>query len=195
MNRRDQIVAEAIELMASGGIQNLTIKNLAAAIGVSEPALYRHFKNKQAILLGVLDQFEMISCDVFDQMEPHLPALSQLRQFIFDRFERFLAYPSLAQIMFAGPAFEFDPELSARLLQIMRIHRDRLLKIIIQGQKEGALRSDIAAPQLFRIVIGPTRLIIQQWLMSDQRFDLNHEGEQLWKALEQLLINPNGETK
>ena len=33
------------------GIQNLTIKTLAEDMGLSEPALYRHFKVKNEILL------------------------------------------------------------------------------------------------------------------------------------------------
>lgn len=192
-DRREQIVAQAVELMASGGIQSVTLKNLAAAIGVSEPALYRHFENKQAILLGILDAFEAVSCAVLSHLDPSSAALGQLRLFVFDRFARFQASPSLGRLMFAEAAFEFDPQLSARLLQIMHRHRDVLLRVIEEGQSRHELRSDIAAKELFRIVIGATRLIIQQWILSGQRFDLVSEGESLWNALEQLLTQTQGE--
>ena len=39
------------------GIQELTIKNLAADLGLSEAALYRHFKSKNDIMLGLLSYF------------------------------------------------------------------------------------------------------------------------------------------
>ncbi|MCK5088225.1 MAG: helix-turn-helix transcriptional regulator, partial [Melioribacteraceae bacterium] len=45
--RQAEIIDESIKLIADKGIQGLTIKNLSKAIGVSEPAIYRHFENKQ----------------------------------------------------------------------------------------------------------------------------------------------------
>mgnify|MGYP001298857677 CR=1 FL=1 len=56
-NRQSEILQEAIKLIAEKGIQGLTIKNLASAIGVTEPAIYRHFENKQKILIGILSLF------------------------------------------------------------------------------------------------------------------------------------------
>ncbi|MBN1948990.1 MAG: helix-turn-helix transcriptional regulator, partial [Candidatus Cloacimonetes bacterium] len=55
--RQQQIVNTAIRIIAGQGIQHLTTKNLAGAIGISEAALYRHFSSKHEILLAVLDAF------------------------------------------------------------------------------------------------------------------------------------------
>ena len=40
----------ALGLIAEKGIQGLTIKNLSKKIGISEPAIYRHFDSKSSIL-------------------------------------------------------------------------------------------------------------------------------------------------
>ena len=44
--RQDEILDIALNLLADGGVKNLTMKRIAESIGVSEPAVYRHFKNK-----------------------------------------------------------------------------------------------------------------------------------------------------
>ncbi len=44
--RQKQIIQESIQLIADKGIQGLTIKNISKSIGISEPAIYRHFDNK-----------------------------------------------------------------------------------------------------------------------------------------------------
>ncbi len=54
-NRQLQIINAAIKLMGKGGIQQLTTKNLALEVGVTEPALYRHFSNKTDLILQVLE--------------------------------------------------------------------------------------------------------------------------------------------
>ena len=62
-NRQREIIVTSIDLIAENGIQGLTIKNIARKVGVSEPAIYRHFDSKINILLGILSYFrdEMIS--------------------------------------------------------------------------------------------------------------------------------------
>ncbi|MBT6686787.1 MAG: TetR/AcrR family transcriptional regulator [Bacteroidetes bacterium] len=52
------MVEVALELIANKGIQGLTIKNLAKKIGITEPAIYRHFDSKIHILITILDLFK-----------------------------------------------------------------------------------------------------------------------------------------
>ena len=54
-DRKSQIVAEATGLFSRDGYDRVTIKALAAACGITEPALYRHFKSKRDIYNAVLD--------------------------------------------------------------------------------------------------------------------------------------------
>jgi AcrR family transcriptional regulator len=49
-SRREQILAAAAELFARHGFHGVGIDDIGAAVGVSGPALYRHFRNKDAIL-------------------------------------------------------------------------------------------------------------------------------------------------
>ena len=55
--RQEEITKEAIKLISEKGIQGLTIKNLSKRIGISEPAIYRHFEGKTDILLNLLLRF------------------------------------------------------------------------------------------------------------------------------------------
>lgn len=50
LTRREQILAIAAELFAEEGFSGITVGDIGAAAGVSGPALYHHFENKEAIL-------------------------------------------------------------------------------------------------------------------------------------------------
>jgi AcrR family transcriptional regulator len=52
--RREQILAVAAELFARHGFHGVSIADLGAAVGVSGPALYRHFPSKEALLAEML---------------------------------------------------------------------------------------------------------------------------------------------
>ncbi|NUR30603.1 MAG: TetR family transcriptional regulator [Catenulispora sp.] len=52
--RREQLTAIAATLFARDGYHNVTVGDIAAAAGLSGPAIYRHFPGKQAILAEVV---------------------------------------------------------------------------------------------------------------------------------------------
>jgi AcrR family transcriptional regulator len=52
--RREQLTAIAAGLFARDGYHNVTVGDIAAAAGLSGPAIYRHFPGKQAILAEVV---------------------------------------------------------------------------------------------------------------------------------------------
>jgi AcrR family transcriptional regulator len=53
-SRREQILTEAARLFARHGFHGVSIADLGAAVGVSGPALYRHFPGKEALLAELL---------------------------------------------------------------------------------------------------------------------------------------------
>lgn len=52
--RTERLLREAARLFAARGYRGVSLEELAAEVGISGPALYRHFSNKEAILAEVL---------------------------------------------------------------------------------------------------------------------------------------------
>ncbi|MFI6867359.1 TetR/AcrR family transcriptional regulator [Nocardia sp. NPDC050406] len=52
---RDQIVAAARELVAAHGVEALTMRRLATELGATPMALYRHVRDREELLLLLLD--------------------------------------------------------------------------------------------------------------------------------------------
>ena len=53
-DRRASLLDAAAELFAQRGFNGVSIEDLGAAVGVSGPAVYRHFSGKQAVLAAIL---------------------------------------------------------------------------------------------------------------------------------------------
>ncbi len=56
MARRDEILEVARDLFLESGLEGLTMRRVARRVGISAPAIYRHFKNKNEILQHIVDQ-------------------------------------------------------------------------------------------------------------------------------------------
>jgi len=187
-DRQAQIVGESINIISEQGIQGLTIKNLSKKIGLSEPAIYRHFDSKVDILLTILDifnqdkQFAVIKI-VGDQ----LGAVEKLEAFYVHHFQSFTENPALTAVIFSEEIFKSEPRLSAKVLEIMKANQVILSGILEHGQLDNELRTDIPVSQLAIIILGSLRLMITQWRLSNFSFDLEKEGGELWCTLKNLI--------
>lgn len=191
--RQQDIIEAAIHIIAERGIQNLTIKKIGTALGVSEAALYRHFDSKLDILLAVLDSFENNADEVLRAFDRNDYCLAKLEHFILDRYRQFAINRDLSKVMFSEDLFQNEPKLAARMLAIMQKHKQKIVPCLEMGQANGSIRSDVHAVDLFRILIGPMRLTVTQWYLTGYDFDLEAEGRRVWQATRRLIEKPSSE--
>lgn len=80
--RRDEILQAAKELFLSEGYGATTIRKIADRVGVSAPALYLYFSDKEAILIALCDQtFGFLIERIGDLGKQGLEPREQLRRF------------------------------------------------------------------------------------------------------------------
>ena len=183
-SRQKEILDASIKLIARKGIQELTIKNLSALVGISEPAIYRHFESKIEILTALLTYFGDRSEEGFKQIAASdRTALRKLGSVFEHHFRYFTDNPPFSTVLFSEEIFRNDSMLSTKTFQIMQRAQNHVLRFITEGQKSGELRSLVPAEQLSVILTGSLRLLVTQWRLSGFAFDLVDEGKKLWTAL------------
>lgn len=83
-DRKAQLAAVAAELFRARGFPGVGIKDIADAAGVTGPALYRHFADKQAILAYVvLSGFEDLEAATAEALSDAVPPADQLESLLF----------------------------------------------------------------------------------------------------------------
>jgi len=187
MERHGQIIDVAVSIIAELGLKGFTIRNLSQRIGVTEGAIYRHFKSKEDIFKGILEEFELLSEYRNRQTEPISDPVEELHLFLADRYKRFVEKPELARILFMENVFQSTPELAERSHKMMKKHFTIVQKLIQKGQADGILVKHISDQTLFRLVIGPMRLLVTQWMLSGLAFNLAAAGEKQWRETAILI--------
>jgi len=188
--RQIDIIEATTKLIGESGIQNLTIKNLAAEMGFSEPALYRHFKGKTEILKSVLIYYkEKLGKELKRIVNSDLSGLKKINKMVAFQFKHFTNFPAIVMVIFAETSFQYDSELSKVVSEIMTQKKIMVSNIIKEGQNEGSVRNDINAEQLTTIVMGGMRLTVLEWRLSGFSFNLIKKGKELRNTIELLLKN------
>src|SRR5436190_2837584 len=62
--RKASIVEAAIRLFGEKGFRGTTTREIAAAVGVSEPILYEHFKTKSDLYAAIIDSSSQKGVDL-----------------------------------------------------------------------------------------------------------------------------------
>ena len=180
--RQKEITEAALNLIAEQGIQNLTIRNLSKAIGVTEAAIYRHFSSKQEIIHALLQR-----CEDAVEWDENLRGWAALRSFALGRISLILQRPELSRVFFSEEIFQNDEECRAMLQEMTLQHKGCLKDRFLEAQEDGELRRDIPLDTLFCLVFGPVRLLIKQWGLSNRAFDLKQRGMELLDTLKMIL--------
>jgi AcrR family transcriptional regulator len=188
--RQAEIIEKSIDLIAEKGIQGLTIKNLSKRIGISEPAIYRHFESKNEIILALLNTFNDMS-QMFSSMMQTFEgtALEKIRFMFTKMIEIFIENPSMVAVIFSEELFKNEDILNDKVKIIQNRNQETVENILEQGKINKDIRNDVDTKYLAVLVMGALRFLVNKWNLNDKNFDLEKEGKELLNSIQLLLKN------
>ena len=187
--RQIEIIEVALDLINDKGIQGLTIKNLSKKIGISEPAIYRHYDSKTDILIAILDSFSKNTQQIFNnELKNSDSAIDKIEHLFTKHFAAFSAKPSLVSVIFSEEIFRNEPVLIEKISELIRRNDNMLISILTSGQESNELRTDISAQHLSTIVMGTLRLFVKKSRFLDSSQSLPEEGKKLVNSIKKIII-------
>jgi AcrR family transcriptional regulator len=141
---KGNIVRAAIELGTELGEEGLTMRGIAARLGVSATALYQHFEGKASILRAIrfhgLDLMNKSVAPAFEREDP----LEQIREcaLLYINFAR--SNPWLYGLLFGGEAVDYEA-LTDHEREVLYSAQLEMQRVFQRGKELGKLRADIDA--------------------------------------------------
>ena len=185
LTRREQIVNAARKLVIKCGSENVTVRRIAKEVGVSEAAIYRHFKSKRDILYLLVESIESnLISDLETQNRPQLGRLENvlLNHLSALEMRRGISFQVIAEIISLG-----DKKLNNRIYETIKNYIDKLKELILTEIEKGEVRGDInvdaAAVILFSVVQGLSNI----WTLSNYSFNPKDKFEPILDVLHKGL--------
>jgi TetR/AcrR family transcriptional regulator len=142
--RKRQLLAHAKELFLTHGYQSTTTEKIAAAAGVTEPVLYRHFESKKALFLEVLQEIRQATVDrwsaetmAFADPLAKLHAIADM--YLGSTRDHALEFRIMHRALLEGE----DREIAACLRSFYLDSETLLAQIINEGQQLGVFRRNL----------------------------------------------------
>jgi AcrR family transcriptional regulator len=145
-DRKRQLLAHAKQLFVKLGYQETTTEKIAAAAGVSEPVLYRHFDSKKALFLEVLEEIRQATLNRWRvEAAPLSDPLAKLHA-ISDMYVGAAREHALELGVLHRTLIETQDEEIAACLRSFYLDSETLLaEIIREGQQSGVFRRSLDA--------------------------------------------------
>jgi TetR/AcrR family fatty acid metabolism transcriptional regulator len=170
--KRERILAGAIEAFAAHGFHRARVSDVAKAAGVADGTIYLYFRNKDELLARIFEQ----TLDRFwERGESYVYAApaadEQLRRLV----ELHLKF--LGENRNLAAVFQVDLRHSPHFLgdvsrRIFRRHLDKLGAMIERGQGQGVFVDDVPPAEAAKLVFGAIDQLVTSWVLSRRNYRL-----------------------
>jgi AcrR family transcriptional regulator len=189
--RQQQIVDAARILIFKYGSEHLTVKRIATEVGISEAAIYRHFKSKKSILSFLLSHIEEVLLkDISPESAGAEPVtLDTIEKIVRNHFSKIdlrkgISFQVIAEIISLG-----DRKLNKQASQTIDKYISRLKELLADGVRDGAVRHDInleaSATLLFSLIQG----VVNIWSLSNSNVNLIEKYTSLWQIYREAVAS------
>jgi len=185
--RREQIIEASRKLIMRYGSEHVTVRRIAAEIGISEGALYRHFKSKKEVLLFLIRHIEGNLIGDLRKRSPTKNILGTIERTLKNHLSsmeqrRGMSFLVIAEIISLG-----DKDLNQRVLEVLNEYISHIKKLLLEGIKTGEIRKDIDPEMVATSFFGTVQGLITIWALGNYNFVLEKRFSPLWHIFKQAI--------
>lgn len=185
LHRKDRMIITAIEILDELGIQGLSTREIARREGVSEATLFRHYRNKNELLIAVLNYFSKFDEDIFLSAKlKNVSAKEAIFYIVSSSVEYYENYPGITSIMQLLDVLSYDPDLRDKTKSIVNNRFIFIKTLVEKAQKEGELLPNADSGSITELICGSSREICLLWRINGRDFSLK---ERTLSAITMLL--------
>lgn len=191
--RREQIAQAARDIIIRHGVGAVTVRRVAAAVGISAAALYRHYTNKSEILKVVMDEHQaFLLANIRKAKLNSRSPLEAMRRFYFMTMalvERYCALP----VLFSSDVLWFkEPQLRTIKAYNHSILRAMIIGMVTKSQDAGEIRADMQADVIAIAFIGLFVIPALFMARAADDLDLPRQIEANWVLFAKSVTAPPG---
>ena len=180
--RQAQIAEAALKIIARNGLKGFTISTIARKVGVASGNIYRHFKDKNAVMSAIVSEIERnLKMIVRESCLENDTAIECLENIFLKHIEFLELHKGIPRVIFSDEMYSGNEEIIMRLRRIVKQYIGEIKKVLKKGIAEKEFDSvlDIdAAAMTFMGFIQSTAL---QWILFQYSFSPRKRGEKIWK--------------
>ncbi len=171
-SRREEVLQKAMEVIVQEGLARLTMKRVAQKMGFSEPAMYRHFKDKQDLMRGMIRRVRERFFQIVDQADFQAPPRQFLEQTLCGLM-RYLEEVNGVTILFLSDStYNRDESLREELLEWFRGMVERFTLFLEGAKARGETRPDLPVRGAALSIVGAIQCLTIRFVVGGGKLSI-----------------------
>lgn len=189
-NTRRSILNVSVDLFARNGYANVSVRDIANAVGIKPASLYYHFTNKQALYLAAIEESFSKKARVFSEvLQMQVPAEIRLEQYIYKLTEQACEDEPFRRLM-QRELLDGDEKhlqyLAQKVFQEQFQGLGELVKEIVPDYDQHMISISILSLVLYHLEVAPIRCFLPGY--KEEHNKVTYISQHVYKLLTNGLL-------
>lgn len=188
--RQCEIVDAAIRILAIDGARSFTTKKIAAEVGITSGAIYRHFKSMGAIIELAVERIGTVLSSDFP--EETAEPIDRLKVFFLNRTQTIVSNPHISRLLLSDHLDQVaDPGGVKRLRAFKKKSRAFVFRCLREAEQSGNLVGGTSADASAIIVLGAIISLSHARTRVVSGTKIEDLSETVWSTMEHMFVGRN----
>lgn len=182
MQMRTRIQKAALDLFDKEGFENVSVEQVAHAVGCSVGNIYHYFKSKDELALQVTDSVDRIYLELEKEYaaDAESAAYDKLMDFVGQTLRISTEDELLYKCFIQGLKY---PEQGTLKDNDKRVYHRMLRQLVAACQAEGSISTAYSVAEVVEMLVTLHRGMLFEWRIYEEKFDLVQRGRKMAAAL------------
>nr|WP_306264657.1 TetR/AcrR family transcriptional regulator [Pararhizobium sp. IMCC3301] len=183
-DRKAEISRVVLDLAFEVGPDQVTTGMIANRMGLTQPAVYKHFPRKEDIWLTVTDNLSTrVAKNIAHAETEKLTPDARLRLLVMEHLQLVRDNPALPEIMVMRAKTDAHGALRSQMLTTMADFRKVLARNVAAAVAQGIFRRDLNPNDASTLILGIIQSLVLRMLLTRDPEVLMQDGERLLNLL------------
>ena len=187
--RQDEIKSAVLSIIYRDGLKNVSTKNIAKEVGISEGSIFRHFSSKKAIILSIID-------DVINDLIENLrkialdpaPPDKRLYRYLCKTISYLIENKGITILLFSEASYQNDKEMIDKLNYIFNNQKKLAGKILADGIAIGQWDETVSIEDFSSLYMGIPITLNIELVLNRSSFEIENFCRRMYDLIIKILL-------
>jgi len=176
--RQSEIIRVSIELAAEKGVDSVTTQDMAAAMQLTQGAIFRHFATKDDIWVAVMQWIRDRLMKVLDKAAADAAdPLNAIERMFFAHITFISKHPAIPRLLFSELLHKKNSKLRELIQGIISGYEVKIAGLLEAAKSQSLVSNDLDSQSAAVLYIGMIQGLVMQSSIFGGKLSLQHQAE------------------
>jgi AcrR family transcriptional regulator len=185
--RKEEVFEVIAQIIAEEGCNYVSTKTVAQKLGVSQPALYKYFKNREEMVIGFLDYLTALLIEVLARVNSFETSEEKLHAFYQEQLALIEKTKVLPKVLFFEELHLDRGEKRDKLRDMVHIYEEGIKQFVVEGIARQEI-IEVDPNTAVQFIKGPILVAYLNWSLAGRNYSLVAEKDKFMTFLKQTIL-------